>query len=214
MAKAPINIAASVKQRLLNHAREQHRVFEVVLVRYALERLLYRLSISDHRGAFVLKGGMLVTLWIDSSSSRETRDADFLGYGDADPDRLRKVFTEILGTDASDGLVFDTGRLRTAVIREEMEYGGIRLRVDAYLERTVWRHSVAGRCISRANQDSGDHRYRLRRRSRRRSDNGLSFDARLGRTPYPCLPAFGCHRGEIPGDGLAWNHKRQDEGLL
>jgi len=135
MAKAPVNIAASVNQRLLNLARAEGRAYDVVLVRYALERLLYRLSISEHRGSFILKGGMLVTLWI-KSSSRETRDADFLGHGDSDPDYLREVFAGVLSTDADDGLAFDTASLRTAVIREEMEYGGVRLRADAYLERT------------------------------------------------------------------------------
>ena len=82
MAKAPKNLAASVRQRLLNLTREQGRVFEVVLVTYGLERLIYRLSISEHRDRFVLKGGMLVTLWtIDDN--RVTRDADFLALGDS-----------------------------------------------------------------------------------------------------------------------------------
>lgn len=135
MARAPVNIAASVKQRLLNLARAEGRAYDVVLVRYALERLLYRLAISEHRGSFILKGGMLVTLWIESSS-RETRDADFLGHGDSNPDHLREVFAGVLSIDADDGLAFDTASLRTAVIREEMEYGGVRLRADAYLERS------------------------------------------------------------------------------
>jgi len=135
MARAPVNIAASVKQRLLNLARNEDRVYDVVLVRYALERLLYRLSISEHRGSFILKGGMLVTLWIESNS-RETRDADFLGHGDADPDHLRKVFSDVLSIDVDDGLNFDIGSLRTAIIREDMEYGGVRLRANAYLERS------------------------------------------------------------------------------
>ncbi|MEE4454391.1 nucleotidyl transferase AbiEii/AbiGii toxin family protein [Novosphingobium resinovorum] len=135
MARAPVNIAASVKQRLLNLARTEGRAYDVVLVRYALERLLYRLSISEHRGSFILKGGMLVTLWIESSS-RETRDVDFLGHGDAGPDHLRELFAGVLSIDAGDGLVFDAGGLRTAVIREEMEYGGVRLRADAYLEKS------------------------------------------------------------------------------
>jgi len=133
MGKAPINMAASVKQRLLNLARSEGRVYDVVLVRYALERLLYRLSISAHRSSFILKGGMLVTLWLESTS-RETRDADFLGHGNSDPEHLRKVFAEVLSIDAGDGLIFDTASLKTTIIREEMEYGGIRLRADAHLE--------------------------------------------------------------------------------
>lgn len=78
MAKGTPNQAASIKQRLLNLARKEGRIYEIVLVRYALERLLYRLSISNMRDRFILKGGMLVTLWIDDGN-RETRDADFLG---------------------------------------------------------------------------------------------------------------------------------------
>jgi len=88
----------------------------VVLVRYALERLLYRLSITEHRGSLILTGGMLVTIWIDSGS-RETRDVDFLGHEDADPDHLRKIFAKVLSIDAGDGLVFETECLRTAAIR-------------------------------------------------------------------------------------------------
>lgn len=87
MAKAPANMAKSVKDRLLNIARKESRAFDVLLVRFALERLLYRLSISAHRDRFVLKGGMLVTVWV-ADDNRVTRDADFLGHGDADPARL------------------------------------------------------------------------------------------------------------------------------
>lgn len=135
MAKGISNRAASIKQRLLNLARAEGRVYEVVLVRYALERLLYRLSISDQRDRFVLKGGMLVTLWIESDN-RETRDADFLGYGDADHESLRTAFADILSIDADDGLKFDLESLTATAIREEMEYGGVRLRTTAYLERS------------------------------------------------------------------------------
>jgi predicted nucleotidyltransferase component of viral defense system len=135
MAKDKKNQAASVKQRLLNLARKEGRVYDVVLVRYALERALYRLSISDHRDRFVLKGGMLVTLWIEDGN-RETRDADFLGYGDPGQDKLRATFAEILAIGADDALVFDVKGLTSTAIREEMEYGGVRLRTTALLERT------------------------------------------------------------------------------
>lgn len=135
MAKGTTNQAASIKQRLLNLARKQGRIYEVVLVRYALERLLYRLSVSDQRDRFILKGGMLVTLWIDGGN-RETRDADFLGHGDANPEKLRATFAEIMAIATDDGLVFDTQGLTATTIREEMEYGGVRLRTTAFLERS------------------------------------------------------------------------------
>lgn len=135
MAEAPKNLAASVKQRLLNMAREQGRAFDILLVRFALERLLFRLSLSTYRENYILKGGMLVTQWLDHDN-RETRDADFLGFGEADAEAIKAIFTEIMTIAGDDGLEFDTGALVATAIREEMEYGGIRLRTAAYLERT------------------------------------------------------------------------------
>ena len=135
MAKPPVNLAKSVKDRLLKLARAEGKVFDVVLVRFALERLLYRLSLSAHRDRFVLKGGMLVTVWLDDDN-RVTRDADFLGHGDADADKLVADFKEIMSVDVDDGLVFDVDNLSATAIREEMEYGGTRLKTVAYLEKT------------------------------------------------------------------------------
>lgn len=135
MAKTPTNMAKSVKDRLLNIARQEGRVFDVLLVRFALERLLYRLSVSQHRDRFVLKGGMLVTVWVEDDN-RVTRDADFLGHGDPDPERLAADFREIMAIESDDGLVFDLDALAATAIREEMEYGGTRLKTSAYLEKT------------------------------------------------------------------------------
>jgi predicted nucleotidyltransferase component of viral defense system len=135
MADAPKNRAASVKQRLLNMARAQGRGFDILLVRFALERLLFRLSQSAHRENYILKGGMLVTQWLNHDN-RETRDADFLGFGEADVETIKAIFTEIMAITSDDGLDFDTGALTATTIREEMEYGGIRLKTNAYLERT------------------------------------------------------------------------------
>lgn len=135
MVRAPQNIAASVRQRLLNLARENGRDFQTVLVAFGLERLIYRLSVSEYRDRFVLKGGMLVTLWT-TDPGRFTRDVDFLGFGASDEDTLRAIFTEILSIEANDGLVFDTGELTASDIREDQVYGGKRLRTTAYLART------------------------------------------------------------------------------
>jgi predicted nucleotidyltransferase component of viral defense system len=135
MADGPKNIAASVKDRLLSLARAQGRVFDILLVRFALERLLFRLSHSAHRDRFILKGGMLVTQWLDHDN-RETRDIDFLGFGPDDEDEIKATFADIMMVDAADGLVFDVDALAASPIREELEYGGIRLKTSAYLERT------------------------------------------------------------------------------
>lgn len=135
MAREIRNRAASIKQQLSNLARREGRVFEIVMVRYALERLLFRLSESDKADRFILKGGMLVTLWLEGDN-RETRDVDFLGYGQADGEMLKLIFANIMAAQYDDGLVFDVGGLQAEVIREEMDYNGVRLRTVALLERT------------------------------------------------------------------------------
>lgn len=135
MAKPPTNIAASVRQRLLNLARQEQRLFNVVLVSYGLERVIYRLSISTHADKFILKGGMLVTLWT-VDHGRFTRDVDFLGFGASESDRLITTFKEILAFDAHDGLAFDVDGLAAAPIREDQKYGGIRLKTIAFLGTT------------------------------------------------------------------------------
>ena len=135
MADKPKNIAASVRQRLLNLARAEGQAFDVVLVAFGLERLIYRLSVSAHRDRFVLKGGMLVTLWT-KDKGRFTRDIDFLSFGAEDEATLKKTIAEILAIDAEDGLIFDDASLTAAPIREDQVYGGMRLKTVAYLEKT------------------------------------------------------------------------------
>lgn len=81
----PTNLAASVRQRLLNLSKTNRESFDLVLVRYALERFLYRLGVSEYADRFVLKGAMLLTAW-GGSSHRPTRDLDLLGYGECSDD--------------------------------------------------------------------------------------------------------------------------------
>ena len=135
MAKQPKDIAASVRQRLLNLARAEGQLFDVVLVAFGLERLVYRLSVSEYRNRFVLKGGMLVTLWT-ADTGRFTRDIDFLAFGSDDEAELKTAFSQILAIDGGDGLVYDVASLTAVAIREDQIYGGMRLRTDAYLGST------------------------------------------------------------------------------
>jgi len=135
MARPPRNITASIRQRLLNLARETERDFAVVLVAYGLERLIYRVSISAHKDRFVLKGGMLVTLWT-TNEDRFTRDVDFLGFGTLDAEALKQAFAEILEIGAEDGLEFDITNLTASAIREDGVYGGVRLKTAATLGKT------------------------------------------------------------------------------
>ncbi len=132
MARQTRDIGASVRARLLDLAREKGHAFDLLLTRYAAERLLYRLSTTPHRDRFVLKGAMLMTTWFDAPH-RPTRDVDFLGYGDSTPESVLAVFREICAIEGGDGLIFDVDALRVELIREELEYGGLRMRTTARL---------------------------------------------------------------------------------
>jgi predicted nucleotidyltransferase component of viral defense system len=132
MPDRPRNIGASVRQRLLNLAHARGQPMELLLTRYALERLLHRLSVSPHRERFVLKGAMLLATWFDEPH-RATRDVDLLGFGDAAEDALLASFREIMAVEVDDGVRFDLKGLKIEAIREEVEYGGSRLRTTAAL---------------------------------------------------------------------------------
>lgn len=132
MPDRPRNIGASVRQRLLNLARERGQPMELLLTRYALERLLHRLSLSRQRERFVLKGAMLLTTWFDEPH-RATRDLDLLGFGEPAHEALLRTFREIMAIEADDGVTFDLDGLQIEAIREEVEYGGSRLRTTAAL---------------------------------------------------------------------------------
>ena len=91
------NTAASVRDQLLSLARERGDDFQLVLTQYGLERLLYRLSQSDYRDQFILKGAMLFLLW-NEQPHRPTRDIDFLGFGDNSETGLKKVFVHFVNS--------------------------------------------------------------------------------------------------------------------
>lgn len=82
--RSPKNLPASIRQKLSDLARARKDDFGLILVKYGLERILYRLSRSAHHDAFVLKGALLFELWTHDTY-RPTRDADFLGRGDNAP---------------------------------------------------------------------------------------------------------------------------------
>ncbi len=129
----PPDIGASLLARLRNLARDRREDVQFVQQRYAAERFLYRLGESPHRDRFVLKGAMLFALW-GGSVYRPTRDLDFTGYGDADPDAVLAAFREICAQRVpEDGLSFDAASLAAEPIREEVEYGGLRVKFLARL---------------------------------------------------------------------------------
>jgi predicted nucleotidyltransferase component of viral defense system len=128
--KPTVNVAASVRARLLNLSKQRRQPLDLLLTRYALERLLYRLSTSKYRDRFILKGAMLITCWTEDPH-RPTRDLDLLGDGDPSPEAMLATFREICGAKIDDGVVFDVDGLAVEAIREQNEYGGMRLKTKA-----------------------------------------------------------------------------------
>jgi len=127
------NIAASVRARLLNKARAEKLDFNLLLTRYALERMLYRLSVSEQRGQFLLKAALLFDLWFDVPH-RPTHDADLLGFGSAELPHLENLFREISQITSDDGIVFQADSVKAAEIRKEANYAGVRVTLLGLLD--------------------------------------------------------------------------------
>ncbi|MGQ0588340.1 MAG: nucleotidyl transferase AbiEii/AbiGii toxin family protein [Sphingosinicella sp.] len=132
MAKDIRNMGASVRGRLLNLSRETGQNYNLLLTRYALERLLYRLTQTSHGDRFVLKGAMLLTTWFDDPY-RPTRDIDLLGFGDPEPEAMLEIFREICSVELDDGVEFDRDALKVTANREDLAYGGLRLQTYALI---------------------------------------------------------------------------------
>jgi Nucleotidyl transferase AbiEii toxin, Type IV TA system len=139
--------AASVRARLLNVAKATGTDFNLVLVRFALERLLFRLSTSAYSDRFVLKGALLFTLWYDLPH-RATRDADLLGFGPSDTGSMASVFRDIASVAVDDGIVFDPASVRVGVIRKDAGYGGVRVTLNGKLANA--------RCVAQVDVGFGD----------------------------------------------------------
>ena len=135
------NLAASVRARLLNVAKAEGSDFNQVLNRYALERLLYRLSQSAHADRFLLKGALLFTLWYDMPH-RPTRDVDLLGFGSSSLESIGQTFREIVSVVVEDGIVFDPSSVNVQEIRKDASYPGARVMVTSELARACCKTQV------------------------------------------------------------------------
>ena len=133
--KAVRDVPASVRQRLLNLARERRLRFEGVLQRFAVERFLYRLSASDEMDRFTLKGAALLRMWA-GQELRPTRDIDFLARGARDEAAIRNALRDVCGVPCrEDGVVFDPETIAITSIRIDQPNGGLRVRIRGGLAR-------------------------------------------------------------------------------
>lgn len=133
MTRALRNISASVEKRLLNLSRQSGEDFQYVLMRYGLERLMYRLSRSIYAKEFVVKGAMLLRVWT-GEQYRPTKDLDLLAILDKSPEELDQIFRDICTlTVEDDGLLFLSETIRVRQIREDNVYGGVRVTLESRL---------------------------------------------------------------------------------
>lgn len=127
------NFAASVHDRLLAMARNRRVDFNLMLQRYVGERFLYRLSVSRQVDRFVLKGAALFLVWA-RREFRATRDLDFLATAPADHAGIRAAVEAVCAVVyPQDGILFDPASIEIADIREDQEYGGVRVKLGATL---------------------------------------------------------------------------------
>ena len=135
MTKTPLkNIAASVRQRLLNKSRSDVRPFQELAQYYAMERFLYRLSLSRHSHRYILKGALMLRIW-EAPQIRPTMDIDMLGRASNEVADVVSNVIDILSVDVDpDGLSFSTQEISAEHITDEAEYHGIRIRFPAKLD--------------------------------------------------------------------------------
>ncbi len=135
MNKPIKNLAASIHQSLLNKSRQTGQPFNELIQYYGIERLLYRLSVSDYADQFILKGALMFHAW-GLTGGRPTRDIDLLGHAPNALDHIQRMFETICSLDVPpDGLEFDQA-IETQRIKEDADYEGVRVNVLAYLDTT------------------------------------------------------------------------------
>lgn len=131
MKKKPVNISASVLDRIRNIAKKQNFDFNFLLLRYIQERFLSRLAHSGHVNRFVLKGGFLLLAY-NIDKARPTKDIDFLGVNvSSDRKELERLIGEIASVELNDGVKFLPDSIKSDVIKEDADYEGVRLKLTA-----------------------------------------------------------------------------------
>lgn len=127
------NRAASVRSRLLAKAQADGQDFSLVLTRFGLERLLYRLSVSPYKDHFLLKGALLFDMWFDQPL-RPTRDIDLLGFGLAEEQQVLASFGAVCRLPCEDGIEFEAASIKVVDIRKQANYAGLRVTLVGWLD--------------------------------------------------------------------------------
>lgn len=127
-----IKNAMSLKAKINNIAKKEKVLPQAVMQTYMLERLLERISISEYKDNFILKGGMLISSII-GIDNRSTMDMDTTIKGfKLDKENLENILQEIIKIDANDNIKFKIISIEN--IREDDDYGGLRVHLQAYFD--------------------------------------------------------------------------------
>lgn len=131
MRRGIANFGASVRARLLAVAQRENVQFEYILLRYALERFLYRLGLSEYADRFILKGATAFAVWL-GPFCRVTRDVDVEAFGNISTEELISVFKNVcLIPYEEDAVEFDVGTISCEDIKKDDKYPGRRIRFNA-----------------------------------------------------------------------------------
>lgn len=137
------NAGKSIRARLVNLMNETGYKYMYLLARYFNERLLYRVSVSPYKDNFLLKGGSLLYA-LDGLEARPTVDVDFMADRiSRDSNTLTGIFKQIVAIDCEeDGVLFDTGSIKTEPITVDRKYPGLRFYVTAHMDTIVHNMSI------------------------------------------------------------------------
>lgn len=131
--KKPHNLTKSIRDKLKLQAKQKGEDFNYVVIHYMLERFLYRLSQSDYKNEFILKGATLFRIW-HSEIHRPTKDLDFLGSGTNEISALEKVIKRVCQEKSEDGIQFEPESVIGRKIKEGQQYEGVNITLNGNLD--------------------------------------------------------------------------------
>lgn len=133
--KTPLYSAVDIRKQLLKVARDMKRPSQEILQYYAIERFLYRVSASKYSDKFILKGGLLFSVW-NMGDFRATQDIDFLGLVSNKPDHIEKIYRQICVLHCNDGVIFEPETVLTSIIRPQNDYQGVQIKFKGRIDRS------------------------------------------------------------------------------
>ena len=129
-----IKTSRQLKDKVQNMARGDSAKAQLLIRNYGMERFLERVSLSEHRDNFILKGGMLVSAMV-GLENRATMDIDTsIRNMPLDTIAAKAMVEEIIAVPVDDNIRFEINDFGT--IMDDAEYSGVRISLNAFLDAT------------------------------------------------------------------------------